>query len=77
MLGFALSNADGAWSVAFANCFFDGDKLGLAIQFGTAGNVIDLVVCILGDGNEPCNSRRIWRSRAALVLRSREENAFS
>ena len=43
----ALSNANRAGRIAFANCVCDGNKFWLAMQIRAAGYVIQLVILIL------------------------------
>jgi hypothetical protein len=75
-LWFALSDANRARRIALANCLLDWEKPGFAMQIGAARNMKDFFVCILGDGYEPGNCRRIGRTRDALVFKSKQDNGF-
>src|SRR5258708_7710782 len=67
LLWLVLPDANRAGRIAFANGLLDWKKFGLAMQIGTARNVKDFVVCVLGHGYKSHNCRRIGRARWTLV----------
>jgi len=74
-LELAFSDANRARRIALADGFLVREKLEFAMQVGAARNMKDLLLCILGDCDEPCNWRRIWRTRGILMFQSEQNNA--
>jgi hypothetical protein len=71
-----LPDANRAGRIALANGFLDFEKLGFAMQIGTARNVKDFIVRVLGHGYKSRNCRRIGRTRPILVLEPGPDRSF-
>jgi hypothetical protein len=55
---------------------FDWEEPEFAMQIGTARNMKDFGICILGDCYETLNFRGIGRARWTVGFKAAQDNAF-